>query len=125
MGGEILRTLFYYYHIRRTKRKQGAICTKRCKLHFRCLAAQPNTPENKRGVGLHFRGVKLSEHLLNICLAKFLCYFLSRKHQKMRSDCVNIVIIGNSAAGLSALQNFRKVDKDSKVVMISKEGFLP
>lgn len=38
---------------------------------------------------------------------------------------MNIVIIGNSAAGLSALQNFRKVDKDSKVVMISKEGFLP
>lgn len=38
---------------------------------------------------------------------------------------VNIVIIGNSAAGLSALQNFRKVDKESRVVMISREGFPP
>lgn len=38
---------------------------------------------------------------------------------------MNIVIIGNSAAGLSALKNFRKVDKTSKVVMISKEGVLP
>ena len=38
---------------------------------------------------------------------------------------MNIVIIGNSAAGLSALQNFRKYDKTSKVVMISKEGLMP
>ena len=38
---------------------------------------------------------------------------------------MNIVIIGNSAAGLSALQNFRKVDKESRVVMISREGFPP
>ena len=38
---------------------------------------------------------------------------------------MNIVIIGNSAAGLSCLQNFRKADQKSRVVMISKEGFLP
>ena len=38
---------------------------------------------------------------------------------------MNVVIIGNSAAGLSALQNFRKLDKTSRVVMISKEGLLP
>lgn len=38
---------------------------------------------------------------------------------------MNIIIIGNSAAGLSALQNFRKLDKTSKVTMISKEGINP
>lgn len=38
---------------------------------------------------------------------------------------MNIVIIGNSAAGLSCLKNFRKIDKQSKVIMISKEGFQP
>lgn len=38
---------------------------------------------------------------------------------------MNIVIIGNSAAGLSALQAFRKHDSESSVVIISKEGFLP
>lgn len=38
---------------------------------------------------------------------------------------MNIVIIGNSAAGLSALQNFRKLDKTSNVTMISKEGLNP
>jgi len=35
-----------------------------------------------------------------------------------------VVIIGNSAAGLSALEAFRKRDKDSKVLMIDKEPFL-
>lgn len=38
---------------------------------------------------------------------------------------MNVVIIGNSAAGLSALQSFRKYDKNSNVVMISKEGIIP
>ena len=36
-----------------------------------------------------------------------------------------IVIIGNSAAGLSALENFRKHDQESQVTVISKEGKLP
>ena len=35
-----------------------------------------------------------------------------------------IVIIGNSAAGLSALENFRKHDQESQVTVISKEGKL-
>lgn len=38
---------------------------------------------------------------------------------------MNIIIIGNSAAGLSALQSFRKIDKTSKVTVISKEGINP
>lgn len=37
---------------------------------------------------------------------------------------MHVVIIGNSAAGLSALESFRKYDKDSKVTLISKEGGL-
>jgi len=32
-----------------------------------------------------------------------------------------VIIIGNSAAGLSALESFRKRDKDSKVLMVDKE----
>ncbi len=32
-----------------------------------------------------------------------------------------IVIIGNSAAGLSALENFRKHDQESQVTVISKK----
>ncbi|WFD10615.1 NAD(P)/FAD-dependent oxidoreductase [Tepidibacter hydrothermalis] len=35
---------------------------------------------------------------------------------------MHIVIIGNSAAGLSALEAFRKYDKKSSVTLISKEG---
>jgi NAD(P)H-nitrite reductase large subunit len=35
-----------------------------------------------------------------------------------------VIIIGNSAAGLSALEAFRKRDKDSKVLMIDKEPVL-
>ena len=35
-----------------------------------------------------------------------------------------IIIIGNSAAGLSALEAFRKRDRDSNVLMIDKEPFL-
>jgi len=35
---------------------------------------------------------------------------------------MHIVIIGNSAAGLSALEAFRKYDKESSVTLISKEG---
>lgn len=38
---------------------------------------------------------------------------------------MNIVIIGNSAAGLSALQAFRKHDKESHVTILSKEGTIP
>ena len=38
---------------------------------------------------------------------------------------LNIVIIGNSAAGLSALQAFRKHDKESHVTILSKEGTIP
>lgn len=37
---------------------------------------------------------------------------------------MHVVIIGNSAAGLSALESFRKYDQDSKVTLISKEGGL-
>lgn len=37
-------------------------------------------------------------------------------------ESMHVVIIGNSAAGLSALESFRKYDKDSKVTLISKEG---
>ena len=33
---------------------------------------------------------------------------------------MRIVIIGNSAAGLSALEAFRKVDQESRVTVISK-----
>lgn len=36
-----------------------------------------------------------------------------------------IIIIGNSAAGLSALESFRKYDKTSEVTIISKEGTTP
>jgi NAD(P)H-nitrite reductase large subunit len=35
---------------------------------------------------------------------------------------MHVVIIGNSAAGLSALDSFRKENKDAKVTLISKEG---
>ncbi|MEN8077798.1 FAD-dependent oxidoreductase [Clostridioides difficile] len=35
---------------------------------------------------------------------------------------MSIVIIGNSAAGLSALETFRKYDKKTKITLISKEG---
>ncbi len=38
---------------------------------------------------------------------------------------MQIVIIGNSAAGLSALEAFRKVDQDSNVTVISKETIRP
>lgn len=38
---------------------------------------------------------------------------------------MKIVIIGNSAAGLSALENVRRFDQHSSIVMISKEGVLP
>lgn len=38
---------------------------------------------------------------------------------------MEIVIIGNSAAGLSALEEFRRWDRNSHVVMISKEGSMP
>ena len=44
--------------------------------------------------------------------------FMARKRKK------RVVIIGNSAAGLSALEAFRKRDKDSKVMMIDKEPVL-
>lgn len=37
-------------------------------------------------------------------------------------ESMHVVIIGNSAAGLSALESFRKNDKESKVTLISKEG---
>ncbi|WP_053983643.1 NAD(P)/FAD-dependent oxidoreductase [Niameybacter massiliensis] len=37
---------------------------------------------------------------------------------------MNIVIIGNSAAGLSALETVRKYDSTSKITIISKEGGL-
>lgn len=37
---------------------------------------------------------------------------------------MHVVIVGNSAAGLSALESFRKEDKDAKVTLISKEGGL-
>ena len=36
-----------------------------------------------------------------------------------------IVIIGNSAAGFSALETFRKQDQTSKVTVIAKEGHRP
>ena len=35
---------------------------------------------------------------------------------------MKIVIIGNSAAGINALEEFRKHDKESEVTLISKEG---
>ena len=35
-----------------------------------------------------------------------------------------VIIIGNSAAGLSALETFRKRERDSKVLMIDKEPVL-
>jgi NAD(P)H-nitrite reductase large subunit len=38
---------------------------------------------------------------------------------------MNIVIIGNSAAGLNALETFRKYDSDSKITVISKEKGKP
>lgn len=38
---------------------------------------------------------------------------------------MNIVIIGNGAAGLSAVKTFRKYDKDSKILLITKEGKVP
>lgn len=38
---------------------------------------------------------------------------------------MDIVIIGNSAAGLSALEEFRRWDRESRITIISKEGFLP
>ncbi len=34
-----------------------------------------------------------------------------------------IVIIGNSAAGLSAIENFRKIDQESKIVLIDREPY--
>lgn len=37
---------------------------------------------------------------------------------------MHVVIIGNSAAGLSALETFRKYNSDAKVTIISKEGGL-
>jgi NAD(P)H-nitrite reductase large subunit len=43
---------------------------------------------------------------------------MGRKRKK------RVVIIGNSAAGLSALEAFRKKDKDSKVLLIDKEPVL-
>lgn len=36
-----------------------------------------------------------------------------------------VIIIGNSAAGLSALESFRKYDQKSEVLIISKEGRMP
>lgn len=38
---------------------------------------------------------------------------------------MDVVIIGNSAAGLAALEEFRKYDRKSHVVMISREGVIP
>lgn len=38
---------------------------------------------------------------------------------------MDVVIIGNSAAGLSALEEFRRLDAKSRVTIISKEGFMP
>lgn len=35
---------------------------------------------------------------------------------------MKIIVIGNSAAGLSAIEAFRKVDKESEIILISKEG---
>jgi NAD(P)H-nitrite reductase large subunit len=43
---------------------------------------------------------------------------MGRKRKK------RVIIIGNSAAGLSALEAFRKRDRDSKVLMIDKEPVL-
>jgi NAD(P)H-nitrite reductase large subunit len=43
---------------------------------------------------------------------------MARKRKK------RVVIIGNSAAGLSALEAFRKKDRDSRVLMIDKEPVL-
>jgi nitrite reductase (NADH) large subunit len=38
---------------------------------------------------------------------------------------MKIVIIGNSAAGMSALETFRKLDSSSSVTMIAKESYRP
>jgi len=38
---------------------------------------------------------------------------------------MKVVIIGNSAAGLAAAKSFRKYDKDSELVIVSKEKGLP
>lgn len=38
---------------------------------------------------------------------------------------MKVIIIGNSASGLSAFENFRKYDKNSEVTIISKEGVIP
>ncbi len=38
---------------------------------------------------------------------------------------MQIVIIGNSAAGLSCLETFRKLDRDSGVTLLSREGARP
>ncbi len=37
-------------------------------------------------------------------------------------ESMKVVIIGNSAAGINALEEFRKYDKESEVTLISKEG---
>lgn len=38
---------------------------------------------------------------------------------------MRVVIVGNSAAGLAAAKTFRKYDKTSELVIVSKEKGLP
>lgn len=59
-----------------------------------------------------------------ICLFFGMAFYLVERQANQGGDVMHAVIIGNSAAGLSALESFRKYDKESKVTLISKEGGL-
>lgn len=52
---------------------------------------------------------------------------ISVEHPKAQEmeQTMQIVIIGNSAAGLSALEAFRKKNQSSRVTLVSKEGKMP